>query len=254
MHEPSVARAPSFCVIIPMYNEEAGAEACVRAVCRVLDRVPNRCELVAIDDGSKDRTGEILRSLTESHPKLKVVAHPVNRGYGAALRTGICQAVEGGFEYALFMDSDLTNSPDDIPRFIEQMKRGTDVIKASRFAGAGGMKGVPLRRAVFSRSGNWVARHLFGIRVRDCTNGFRAVRVPLLEQTHLRENGFAIIVEELYQLKFLARSYAEVPVILTSRERDLRPTSFSYRPSTFWKYLRYGLKARFGIAPEGECR
>jgi len=252
MHQPPPASSPSFCVIIPMYNEEAGAEACVAAVCATLDKLPNRSALCAIDDGSRDRTGEILARLAAAHPKLSVATHPVNRGYGSALRTGISHAAQNGFDYALFMDSDLTNDPADIPRFLAEMRRGADVIKASRFAGGSGMQGVPFRRAVVSRLGNRVARLLFGVSVRDCTNGFRAVRVSLLARTNLRENGFAIIVEELYQLKFLARSYAEVPVILTSRRQGLRPTSFSYTPAIFWKYFRYALKARLGIRPEQE--
>jgi dolichol-phosphate mannosyltransferase len=240
---------PGFGVIIPMYNEEAGAEQCVRDVCATLSQMQQRCGLLVVEDGSRDRTFEILEKAALCHPKLKVLRHPRNMGYGRALRTGVEEAAREHYDYALFMDSDLTNSPSDIPRFHEEMKRGADVIKATRFTAGGRMDGVPLRRALVSRLGNLVARMLFGIGLHDCTNGFRALRVPILERMDLKENGFAIIVEELYQAKFLASSYAEIPVVLTSRAGDLRPTSFSYGPSTFFKYLRYALKARFGVRP-----
>ena len=93
------------------------------------------------------------------------------------------------------MDSDLTNDPGDIPKFVAQMERDVDVIKASRFIEGGGMAGVPWQRAIFSRSGNWVARALFRVGLRDCTNGFRAVKVAILTRMDLREAGFPVIVE-----------------------------------------------------------
>ena len=240
----------SFVVVIPMYNEEAGAQSCVREVCAVLDSIALRCGLIVVEDGSKDRTIDALRSVSPSCPKLRIVQHPQNLGYGRALRTGMEAAAAEKYDYVLFMDSDLTNSPCDIPRFVAEMMRGADVIKASRFRRGGGMEGVPLRRALVSRLGNAVAQLLFGIKLRDCTNGFRAVRVSILQAMNLTENGFPIIVEELYQGKFLVSSYAEVPVVLTNRKSDQRPTSFSYKPGTFYKYLKYAVKARLGIRPE----
>lgn len=239
----------SFCVLIPMYNEERGAEDCVRRVCASLADLSFPSRLIVVNDGSLDRTGEILDRLTLDIPLLTVVHHAKNAGYGAALRTGTRKAADAGFDYALFMDSDLTNDPADIPKFVAQMERGVDVIKASRFTGSGGMKGVPWRRAVFSRSGNRVARILFRVGLRDCTNGFRALRVPILSRMHLRESGFPIIVEELYQAKFLACTFSEVPVVLTSRSADHRPTSFNYSSATLAKYLSFALKAFLGIRP-----
>jgi glycosyltransferase involved in cell wall biosynthesis len=240
----------AFCVIVPMYNEEGGAELCVRRICSSLAGIRYASQLIVVNDGSYDRTGPILDRLALELPNLTVIHHQQNAGYGAALRTGIRKAAEAGFDYALFMDSDLTNDPADIPKFVAQMERGVDVIKASRFISGGGMQGVPWQRSIFSRSGNRVARMLFRVGVRDCTNGFRAVRVPILKRMHLRESGFPIIVEELYQAKSLARTFCEVPVVLTNRSADRRPTSFSYKPETFVKYLTQALKASFGIKPD----
>ena len=240
----------SFCVIIPMFNEERGAEACVRQVCPALAAIPYPSRLITVNDGSRDQTGAILDRLAPEFSGLLVVHHPQNAGYGAALRTGIQTAVEHSFDYALFMDSDLTNDPADIPKFVALMERGIDVIKASRFVAGGSMQGVPWQRSIFSRMGNLVARCLFRVGIHDCTNGFRAVKVDILQRMDLQERGFPIIMEELYQAKSLARTYGEVPVVLTSRTDDQRPTSFSYNPETFRKYLGFGLKAFFGIKPQ----
>src|SRR5207302_8879896 len=116
-----------------------------------------------------------------------MVTHPANRGYGAALRTGVEAAKEERFDYVLFMDSDLTNSPADVPRFVAAMERGADVVKATRYSGGGGVRGVPFARWIVSAVGNRAARVLFGVPIHDCTNGFRAVMVSLLRRIATRE-------------------------------------------------------------------
>lgn len=238
---------PSFAVIVPMFNEREGAERCVREIAAVLDTMPNRTALITVDDGSSDGTATILQALAERHPVLDIVTHPVNRGYGAALVTGAARAAARGLDYALFMDSDLTNDPRDIPRFEAKMRDGVDVIKASRYIAGGRMVGVPWRRAVISRLGNAVARALFGLPLHDCTNGFRAVRTSLLTRMTLEERGFPVIMEELYWCRFLATSFAEVPVTLTNAGRA---SSFRYRPSVFASYLRYPWRAFLRRRPQ----
>jgi glycosyltransferase involved in cell wall biosynthesis len=239
---------PSFAVIVPMFNEAAGAERCVREIVRALSGLRNRTMLVLVDDGSRDGTGAALAPLKREGLRFDLVTHEINRGYGAALVTGARRAAELGLEYAVFMDSDLTNSPDDLARFADVMGAGADVIKATRFRRGGRMVGVPWQRALISRVGNLIARLLFRLPISDCTNGFRAVRTNLLVRMQLRERGFPVIMEELYWCGFLTTSFAELPVTLTSADR---PTNFRYGPSVFASYLRYPLYAFFGMSPVG---
>jgi dolichol-phosphate mannosyltransferase len=239
---------PSFAVVVPMFNEHANVRRCVTAIVHALARLPNRTALIVVNDGSQDGTGDALAAMrTDESPALEVVTHATNHGYGAALVSGTRHASALGFDYSLFMDSDLTNSPEDIPRFVEKMSEGVDVIKASRYAAGGRMAGVPWQRAAVSRVGNLIARRLYGLAVRDCTNGFRAVRTEILMQMELRERGFPVIMEELYWCRFVARSFAEVSVTLTNAARG---SSFRYTPVVFFAYLRYPLRAFFGIAPD----
>jgi dolichol-phosphate mannosyltransferase len=232
-------REPSFAVVIPAFNEVGGIGACVRAVDSALDQLPNRTALVVVDDGSIDGTSEVLSGLGPALGRLIVVRHSTNRGYGAGLRSGIAAAAAEGLEYVLFMDSDLTNDPAYLADFAQQMANGADVIKASRYVAGGGVEGVPEWRERLSVVGNAVARLLFRLPVRDCTNGFRAVRTDLLTAIDLEETGFAVIMEELYRLRPLAQSYAEVPIVLTARTDDLRPSSFSFGPRALLRYLKY---------------
>src|SRR3989442_672837 len=94
------AKLRSFCVVIPMYNEEQGAETCVRVVCGVLSGIPISCKLIAVNDGSRDSTRATLDRLAHEFPNLEAVHHEHNTGYGTALRTGMLKAAEGGFDYA----------------------------------------------------------------------------------------------------------------------------------------------------------
>jgi len=241
----------SFCVIVPMYNEEASAEACARQVAAVLERQPERTALIVVNDGSTDATGEILERMGSCLARLVVVNHRENQGYGAALRTGVRYAAREQFDYALFMDSDLTNNPEDIPRFAAKMRQGFDVIKATRYSLGGCVEGVPAYRVLISALGNCLARRLYGLPIHDCTNGFRAIRVSLLTRMNLRENKFSVIMEELYWAKFLTHSFAEVPVTLTDRKGWQRATSFSYKPASFYRYLKYPVRAFLGRRPRG---
>ncbi len=231
-------------VIIPMYNEERNAERCVRAVCEVLLRETPGTKLLVVNDGSKDRTREILESLNGEGLPFLFISHPTNYGYGAALLSGVKEALKQGFEYGLFMDSDLTNDPALVPRFVEKLQGGAyDLVKASRFVKGGGMSGVPWRRQIFSITGNRVASILFNMGLRDCTNGFHAVRLNLIANEVFEETGFPFLLEELYVLKKKGARTTEIPYTLTSRSAAEGVSSFSYTPEVIGKYLKYALKS-----------
>jgi dolichol-phosphate mannosyltransferase len=176
------------------------------------------------------------------HDNVAVLHHGQNQGYGRALRTGGLAAGERGFAYVVFMDSDLTNDPEYLPLFVDKMYQGYDVIKASRYMAGGGTRGVPWWRVWISRAGNAVARRLYGVPLHDCTNGYRAIRTAVFRTLELEENRFALIMEELWQACLRGCSFAEVPNVLGNRGAERRPTSFSYRPATFYRYLRYPWK------------
>jgi len=231
-------------VIIPMYNEELNAARCVRAVCEVLRNSLPDSTLLVVNDGSKDGTKSVLESLSSEKLPFVFVSHPTNFGYGAALLTGVKEALLRGFEYGLFMDSDLTNDPRLVPLFAEKLQSGEfDLVKASRFVPGGGMKGVPWRRQVFSILGNKVASLLFNMGLRDCTNGFHAVRLRLIADEIFREKGFPFLLEELYILKRKGARTTEIPYTLTSRDSGEGVSSFAYTPEVIGKYLKYAIKS-----------
>jgi glycosyltransferase involved in cell wall biosynthesis len=234
---------PSFAVVIPMLNEEAGAETCVRSVLAALEGFALRCGLIVVDDGSTDATPRILDELSAAGEF--TVVHQANGGYGHAIRSGALEAERLGYEYVVFMDSDLTNPPEDIAKFIPEMERSVDVIKGSRFRFGGGMEGVPFKRRVMTGAARVISRSLFRVGVEDCTNGFRAIKTAVTTQMPLTERGFAVILEELYWAKRMGCTFANVPTMLYNRSAEQRPSLFAYNYETIGRYLRYAIKASF---------
>lgn len=239
----------SFCIVVPMYNEEQNVQSCVdRLVLQLrLSSVPGY--LITVNDGSLDQTLFKLKELEHTYPEMIIVNRETNGGYGAALSSGVVEAGKQGYTYVLFMGADLTDNPEYIPEFVDKMVQGYDVIKASRYISGGGVDGVPFPRALISIVGNTLARYLFRLPVSDCTNGFRAVKVDLLRKMPFSEPGFAVIMEELYHLKYEARSYVDIPYILTSRAVDQGASKFSYKPKVLLTYLWYPVKAFLGVNP-----
>ncbi|NTV51504.1 MAG: glycosyltransferase family 2 protein [Candidatus Firestonebacteria bacterium] len=238
-------------IVIPMYNEAAGARTNLETILTYTRRLPGDVFVLVVNDASTDTTEPLVKKLIAEQPDdhLRLISHARNSGYGAANRTGAQYALEQGCDYALFMDSDLTNHPKYLADFYPPMQRGVDYIKASRYVPGGGMEGVPVFRQLISRAGNAAAARLFGLPLHDCTNGFRAVHARVLKSLRLKENKFALIVEELYQAKFSAASYAEVPTLLTARRAGEKPSSFTYPPSVFWTYFKYAFKAFWHVRP-----
>lgn len=240
------------CIVIPVCNEEAVIERNLKIIVEYAQQLPEPATVIAVNDGSHDRSGKILIELKKQYdPNIfHAISYDLNRGYGGALKVGTQYAIDNQFDYAVFMDSDLTNHPRYLTLFYAKMAQGCEYIKATRYAPGGGMAGVAWKRRFFSRVGSTVGRLLFHVPLTDVTNGFRAVKIEILRKLDLKENGFAIIMEELAQAKRYVWSFGEVPYILTERTPDQGATHFPYTFATIRKYLGYALKGGFYARPE----
>lgn len=162
-------------IVMPAYNEE-------EAIGRVLDELfalsLGDMEVIVVDDGSHDGTGEAAR-----HRGAKVVRHPYNRGNGAAVRSGI-RAATG--DVIVIMDADGQHDPADVPRLLEKMD-SYDMVVGARPANAG-----VWYRNLANRIYNGFASYIVGFPVKDLTSGFRAVRAPLAKSMcYLLPNTFS---------------------------------------------------------------
>jgi len=242
---------PSLAIVVPVYNEGANIEHSLREIAEVAQQYPGRAIVIAVDDGSSDNSANVLSDLAGELNLLKLSRHDSNAGYGAALRTGAQDAAKMGLDYVAFIDSDLTNPPADLLKIGALARDGEPYIKGSRFLPGGGMGSVPFRRRAVTRAGNAVGRLLFGTRLADVTNGFRAVRTELFLSWPLQERGFPIIVEELDWALRQGIEPAEFPTVLTARGSGQRTSTFPYSLQTLRSYLRYpmrSLRRRLGNA------
>jgi glycosyltransferase involved in cell wall biosynthesis len=233
------SKIPSFCVVLPMYNERPNAAPCIERLTAFLQKVPARTAIIAVDDGSTDGTLGELRALKPEIPTLIVEARPQNGGYGAANRTGFAAALREGFEYALVMDADGTQDPIYIEGFFGPMSAGTDFIKATRYARGGRVVGVTRRRYLVSWVGNRLARLALRSNLTDYTNGFRAIRSSLLSRLDTHETSFVVLLEEIRVARRLRATFAEAPYTLTVRDEGAGASKFSYSWRVYFNYLKY---------------
>ncbi len=151
-------------VVIPAYNEEENIPILYRKLKKVLDSLEDEYEIIIVDDGSEDRTPEILKDIAREDKSVKVIRFRRNYGQTAAMYAG--------FEHAkgnviITMDADLQNDPEDIPRLLEKMKEGYDIVSGWRKD----RKDPFLSRKLPSRIANWIISKVTGVELHDygCT-------------------------------------------------------------------------------------
>jgi len=230
----------TFAVIVPMYNEQESALRCVATINRFLESLPYKSRIIAVNDASRDDTPQILEEMKNKCPRLIVCHHANNTGYGGANITGARKAHDLGLKYSVFMDADLTQNIQYLYAFLVEMQKDVDVIKATRYSGGGGVTGVPFRRWIVSYVGNSMARHLLHLKLTDYTNGFRAIKTELLVKNKFEEQGFAYLIEEVVKVSRIAKTFANVPYVLTVRNDGNSKFIYSYR--VYLSYLKWLFK------------
>lgn len=239
-----------FAIVLPIYNEEQCVERSITEIFDALSELPCKTSIIAVNDGSVDCTESIISGLTGKFADLVFLNHEKNKGYGQACFTAIKFARKTDLDYLLFMDCDLTQHPRYIKNFIPKMLEGYSMIKGSRYIDGGKVSGdVPLYRRLISWAGNNTAKILFGIPLKDFTNGFRAIEIDATRDIVLRESGFPVLMEELYNLKFITNKFADVPYTLSVRSEEEGTSTFSYSLPVILRYLKYPLLGFFRVRP-----
>jgi glycosyltransferase involved in cell wall biosynthesis len=193
----------SLSIVLPAYNEEANVKSAVESVSAVAQQLGTDYEIILVNDGSTDRTGEIARELAQRVPHFRLVEHHPNRGYGGALKAGFAAATQ---DLIAFVPSDNQFVFGEIERFLEQIDRADIVCgyRANRQDDA-------IRK--FNALGwNTLVRLLFGYLCRDIDCGFKLFRREVLERVTLASDGAMIDTEFLAGARARGLRIAEVPV------------------------------------------
>jgi dolichol-phosphate mannosyltransferase len=226
-------------VVLPAFNEAGNLTPLVEQVDGVLQKIDPRSSIIVVNDGSTDGTQAELEMLQARFPSIDVVTHPVNRGFAAALKTGIARACELGGDAAIFLDSDLSHRPSDMPALVAALAGGADVVLGSRFVPGGGMVGVPWWRVLISDLGNRFGRLALGVPFRDLTTGYRAIRREVLEAVQLGEDGFTIQLEAVIRAHAAGYRVVEVPIMLGTRRHGESHMTYSLALfHDYWRLLR----------------
>ena len=195
--------AKSLSVIFPAFNEEANIRAVVQDAYRNIRDVIPVFEIIVVNDGSKDRTGEICDRLVEEFSEMRVVHHARNRGYGAALKSGIELA---RYDLIFFSDADGQFDLKELAAFIEQAD-AYDVV-----AGYRARRQDPPHRLLFAWGWNILVRFVLGIRVRDIDCAFKVFNRRVFNKVQIQSVGAMVNTEIFAQISRFGMTVKEMPV------------------------------------------
>lgn len=196
---------PSLSVFFPAYNDAPSLPGLISKTFDVLrDHVANY-EVIVVNDGSQDKTAEVLEELrVEYAPYLRVITHPENRGYGGALRSGFAAAK---LDFVFYTDGDGQYDVSELPRLLALMTSETGLVNGYKLE-----RHDPLHRVWIGNIYNFCARLLFRIRIRDIDCDYRLIRRALLDRIELNSTSGTICVELVRKLELSGCGVAEAGV------------------------------------------
>jgi len=200
----SPAPAPlEISAVLPAFNEEANLERAVVRTAEALAASAKAFEIIVVDDGSQDGSAALLNRLKARYPALRVVRHPENRGYGAAVRSGFAAA---RLPWVFMMDADNQFDPCDVSFLISSAEEA-DIVTGYRK-----QRRDPLPRRLNAWAFFSLVRILFGLQVRDVNCAFKLLRRDILGRMDLRSNGALINTEVFVLARRQHARIVEVPV------------------------------------------
>jgi glycosyltransferase involved in cell wall biosynthesis len=212
-------------IVLPALDEEANIAKVVRRSLEVGDRLCTEVEVIVVDDGSRDRTAEIVRDLGQQDPRVRLVQHEVNRGYGDALKSGFAAA---GKDLVFFTDADNQFDLDELEGFLALSDR-VDVV-----AGFRRNRCDPAFRRLNARVWNYLVRLLFYVPVRDIDCAFKLFRRSVFDGLELESVGAMVNTELMVKLGRSGYSVVEVGVTHLPRTAG---TARGARPKVIAKAL-----------------
>ena len=224
-------------VIVPTYNER---ENITRLIQAVLEKDP-RLEMLVVDDGSPDGTGDIVESISATNKRVHVLLRPKKMGLGTAYIAGFQWSLERRYDYTFEMDADFSHDPAHLPQFLKEIQTA-DLVLGSRYrAGKVTVVNWPIDRLLLSYFANVYARVVTGLPLWDSTGGFKCYRRTVLEALDLsrvRSNGYAFQIEMSFRAWNKNFRIVEIPIVFVDRTEGTSKMSKSIVREAIWMVWR----------------
>jgi dolichol-phosphate mannosyltransferase len=219
-------------VVVPTYNERENLPLIVPRLLAVAG-----LRVLIVDDGSPDGTGTLADGLAaESGGRLTVMHRTGPRGLGRSYVDAMQAAVATGVRFVCQMDADLSHDPADLARLIAACA-SADLVIGSRYVAGGTIRNWPLRRLWLSVVANRYVRAVTGLRIRDCTSGFRCWRRDLLARLPLAtiaSDGYAFQVEMAFEAQRAGATIVEAPITFVERRQGSSKLSSGVIAESIW--------------------
>ena len=204
-------------VVVPTFNERDNLPTLLERLLR-----HDGLRVLVVDDASPDGTGRIADEwVAANRARVQVLHRSGARGLGLSYIDGIYLALRTDATHICQMDADLSHDPDDLPRLITATA-DADVAIGSRYVPGGRIEGWAAHRRMLSAFANWYIRSVTGLTIRDCTGGFRCWRREVLERLplgSLRSDGYAFVVELVFEANRAGFRCSEVPITFVERRQ-----------------------------------
>lgn len=194
----------SISVFFPALNDQESIAFVVGKAFDLLPLLTDDYEVIVVNDGSRDRTAEVLDELQRKHARLKVIHHEHNRGYGGALQTGFANASK---DLIFYTDGDGQYDVSEFAKLVPLMVDGVDVVNGFKIKRSDDM-----RRIVLGEIYKFLARQMFRLPIRDVDCDFRLMRRKAIQEIDLTSHSGVVCTEMVYKLKRAGCRFTEIPV------------------------------------------
>lgn len=227
-------------IILPTYGE-------AQNISRLIDALENLkidSTVLVIDDSSPDGTAEIVRRKQKEYTNVQLITRPSKSGLGTAITDGFKTFLSANYQpkYVITMDADFSHNPQELPKLLSTIRKTKcGIVIGSRYCKGGQISGWPTTRKIISKTANLIAKTLLGLKMYDCTSGYRCYSTEFLRQAidNLHSHTYEIQIETVRQASLREFEVKETPIFFENRKQGKSKLTWAEIKG----YLTYTLKA-----------